>query len=124
MIKILVVDDEADVCSFVKDFFEARGVRVFKAVSGSEALKVLEKEKVHIILLDVRMKKMDGIETLKKIRETNKAAKVVMVTAVNDQSKMEAARKLGAEKYITKPLVLGELESTVMACVKRCEKNG
>jgi len=122
MTKILVVDDEIDVCDFVKHFFEERNFRTFTALSGEEALRMLKKEKPDIILLDIRMKEMDGIETLKRIREIDKDVKVIMVTAVNDQDKMEICRELGASKYVTKPLVLEELEKVVSSYIKK-DKN-
>ena len=115
MKKILVVDDEIDVCDFVKSFFEERDFQVFTALSGNEAMRILRKESPHIILLDIRMKGIDGIETLSRIRQLDKKVKVIMVTAVEDQDKMEAARKLGASEYITKPLVLEDLEATVLS---------
>ena len=118
MIKILVVDDEIDVCDFVKNFFEERNYRVFMALGGSEALRILRKEKPDLILLDIKMKEMDGIQTLERIRKIDKNVKIIMVSALEDQDKMEAAKKLGASKYITKPLVLEELESAVKAHVK------
>ena len=122
MTKILVVDDEIDVCDFVKQFFEERNFRTFTALSGEETLRILKKEKPDIILLDIRMKKMDGIETLKRIREIDKDVKVIMVTAVDEQDKMKICRKLGASKYVTKPLVLEELEKVVSSHVKK-DKN-
>ncbi len=118
MVKILVVDDEIDVCDFVKLFFEERNFRVFTALGGQEALRLLRKEKPHLILLDIRMREMDGIETLRRIREIDKEVKVIMVTALEEQDKMRAAQKLGASKYVTKPLVLEELEATVLAHTK------
>ncbi|UCD55696.1 MAG: response regulator [Candidatus Omnitrophota bacterium] len=121
MTKILIVDDEIDVCDFVKHFFEDRNFRTFAALDGEEALRILKKEKPDIILLDIRMKKMDGIETLKKIREIDKDVKVIMITAVNEQDKMEICHKLGAFKYITKPLILEELERVVCSHGKKDE---
>ena len=121
MTKILVVDDEIDVCDFVKQFFEERNFRAFTALSGEEALRILKKEKPDIILLDIRMKKMDGIETLKRIREIDKDVKVIMVSAVDEQDKMKICRKLGASKYVTKPLILEELEKVVSSHVKKDE---
>lgn len=122
MMKILIVDDEKGTCDFVKDFFEKRGFKVFCAMNGHHALEIIRRERPRIILLDIIMKHMNGIETLKKIREIDKKVKVIMVTGVDEQVKMDAARKLGAEKYITKPLVLEDLERTVMAAAKKNNK--
>ena len=118
MTRILVVDDEIDVCDFVKNFFEERNFQVYTALNGNDAIRIVRKDKPELILLDVRMKGMDGIETLKKIREVDKKVKVVMVTAVVDQDIMDQASKLGASKYITKPLILEELEAAVLANTK------
>jgi len=118
MIKILIVDDEIDVCDFVKHFFEERNFRVFTALNGSDALRIVKKDKPQLVLLDMRMKDKDGIETLKDIRTVDKKVKVVMVTAISDKDKMDEAAKLGAAKYITKPLVLEDLEATVIEYTK------
>jgi len=116
--KILIVDDEMDVCDFVKHFFEERKYRVFTALNSAEGLRLLRREKPHIVLLDVKMPGTDGIETLKKIRDFDKNVIVIMVTAVDDHHSMEQARKLGAARYITKPLVLEELEAAVLSHTK------
>ena len=121
MKKILVVDDEIDVCDFVKHFFEERNYRVFTALNGTEAIRLVRKEKPGIILLDVRMKGIDGIETLRKIKEIDKGINVIMVTAMEDQESMEAASRLGASGYITKPLVLENLEAAVTSHMKEVE---
>jgi len=118
MTKILIVDDEMDVCDFVKHFFEERKYRVFTALNSAEGLRLLRREKPHIVLLDVKMPGTDGIETLKKIRDFDKNVIVIMVTAVDDHHSMEQARKLGAARYITKPLVLEELEAAVLLHTK------
>jgi len=122
MIKILIVDDEIDVCDFVKNFFEERNFKVLTALNGSEGIRLLHREKPDIVLLDIKMKEMDGIETLKRIRKIDKKIRVIMVTAVEDEDKMEAASRLGAYKYIKKPLVLEELESAVAAYTRE-DKN-
>jgi DNA-binding response OmpR family regulator len=122
MKKILIVDDEVDICDFVKNFFEERKFRAFTALSGEEALRILKKETPDLILLDLKMRKMNGIETLKGIRKINKNVDVIMVTAVDDQDKIKACSKLGACRYVTKPLVLEELEKIVSEQIKK-DKN-
>ena len=113
MRKIMVVDDEHDICDFVKNFFQERGYEVLTALSGEDALEMAKKEKPELILLDVRMRGMDGIATLRHIKDMDKNQKVIMVTALEDQDKMDEACKLGACEYITKPLVLDHLEQAV-----------
>jgi len=110
---ILVVDDENDICDFVQNFFGERGFRVFTARSGEEALTVAKKEHPEVVLLDVKMSGMDGIATLKHLKEIDREMKVIMVTAMDDQERINEACKLGACEYITKPLSLDRLEHTV-----------
>lgn len=111
--KILVVDDERDICDFVKNFFQERGYDVLTALSGDEALVSAKNDRPELVLLDIKMKGMDGIATLRHLKEIDRGMKVIMVTALADQDKMDEACRLGACEYITKPLVLDNLERTV-----------
>jgi DNA-binding NtrC family response regulator len=119
MHKLLVVDDESDICDFVKNFFQERGYQVFTALNGEDALSVAKADKPDIVLLDIKMKGMDGIATLKHLKEIDKALKIIMVTALEDQDKMNEACKLGACEYITKPLILDHLEEAVEKRLKK-----
>ena len=117
--RIMVVDDEMDVCNFVKSFFETRGFSVIAALNGDEAMAKLDREKPDLILLDVMMRRgKEGLEYLPKIKAAMPSAKVIMVTGMEDQDAVEEAKKLGAEDYITKPLVLEYLENTVLEKVR------
>ncbi|MCM8760849.1 MAG: response regulator [Candidatus Omnitrophica bacterium] len=111
--KMLVVDDESDICDFVKNFFQERGYKVLTALTGEEAIDLVKRERPHLILLDIKLRGMDGIAALKHIKEVNRGQKVIMVTALDDQDKMDEAVRLGACDYITKPLMLDHLECTV-----------
>ncbi len=113
MRKLLVVDDEKDICDFVKSFFQERGYDVQTSSSGEDALEIIKKDRPDLILLDIKMNGMDGIAALKHIKDIDRSIKVVMVTALEDQDKMNEACKLGACEYITKPLVLDHLEEAV-----------
>ena len=113
MRKLLIVDDEKDICDFVKNFFQERGYEVLTSSSGEEALEVVKRDKPDLVLLDIKMKGMDGIAALKHIKDIDKKIKVVMVTALDDQDRINEACKLGACEYITKPLVLDHLEEAV-----------
>ena len=118
MRKIMVVDDESDICDFVKNFFEERGYRVLTALSGEDALEIAKNEKPELILLDIKMKGMDGIAALKHLKELDRNQKIIMVTALEDQDKMDEACRLGACDYITKPLMLDYLEQAVEKTLK------
>jgi two-component system response regulator (stage 0 sporulation protein F) len=112
--KILTVDDQMGIDSFFYEFFTARNYEVFSAQSGKEALKIVEKERPRIILLDINMRGMDGIETLKRIRDIDKESAIIMVTGVKDDDTMQKAKELGADDYITKPLSLEYLDKVVL----------
>jgi DNA-binding response OmpR family regulator len=111
--KLLVVDDERDICDFVKNFFSERNFDVFVALSGDEALGIARAEKPEIVLLDVKMKGMDGVAILKHLKDMDRNLKVIMVTALEDQETMYEAYRLGAADYITKPLVLDYLVQSI-----------
>lgn len=116
----MVVDDEIDVCNFVKSFFEMRGFKVTTALNGDEAMSKLLQDRPDIVILDVKMRReAEGLEYLPKIKQTLPTAKVMMVTGLEDEKTIESAKKLGADDYITKPLVLEYLESNVLEKIKK-----
>ena len=116
MAKLLIVDDEVDVREFATNFFRKRKIEVVTVSSGEEALSLLEKQKVDLVLLDIKMLGIDGIETLRRIRERDKNTKVIMVTGrkPEDEDSFDKCRELGATDYIHKPLKLDELEKIVL----------
>lgn len=120
MPKLLIVDDETDVREFAANFFRKRKVDVITAASGEETLSVVEKEKPHLILLDIKMPGIDGIETLRCLKEKDKKIKVIMVTGrkPEEEEAFDRCRQLGALDYIHKPLELDELERVVMKTLK------
>ncbi len=116
--RLLVVDDEEEICDFLKSFFEDRQYIVETAHSGVQALEKVRKFNPHIILLDIQMPEMDGMKALKIIKQENPQIKVIMVTAVETQEKIEESMRLGADNYITKPLSLEYLENDVQEKLK------
>ena len=112
--KILTVDDEMGIDSFFYEFFTARNYEVLNAQSGKEAVKIVQRERPRVILLDINMRGIDGIETLKRIREIDKECSIIMVTGVKDDDTMKRAKELGADDYITKPLSLEYLDKVVL----------
>ena len=112
--KILTVDDQMGIDSFFYEFFSARNYEVFNAMSGKEAIEIVKKENPRIVLLDINMRGMDGIETLKRIKEIDKNIIVIMVTGVKDDDVIKQALDAGANDYITKPLSLEYLEKVVL----------
>jgi len=114
MSKILIVDDEIDIREFAKSFFKKRGIDVFTASGGVEALEIIDNEIPDLLLLDVRMEEITGIELLRKVREGGNKVKAIMVTGVEDETVINEAETLGIQGYIHKPLVLEELEKVVL----------
>ena len=112
--KILTVDDQMGIDSFFYDFFSVRHYEVFNAESGKEAIAIVKKHKPRIVLLDIKMRGMDGIETLKEIKAIDKDIIVIMVTGEKDDDVVKKAREAGADDYITKPLSLEYLEKVVL----------
>ena len=110
MPRVLVVDDEPDAVELLREFLMAKGYEVLAASNGEEALRRVKEERPHLILLDVRMPKMNGLEVLKQVREIDHEVGVIMVTAVNEEQTGRQALTLGAFDYITKPLDFQYLE--------------
>ncbi|KPJ69921.1 hypothetical protein AMJ44_01845 [candidate division WOR-1 bacterium DG_54_3] len=114
MARILVVDDEQDVCDMLEKFLKIKGYEVSTALSGEDALALVKKEKPHIVLLDIRMPEMDGLECLERIKEIDKEIGVIMITALKQEEVGKKAMELGAYDYITKPLSLQYLQDCLM----------
>lgn len=121
MKKLLIVDDEIDVREFAANFFKKRKIEVTTASSGEEALDILSAQKPDLILLDIKMCGIDGIETLKRIRELDKNTKVIMVTGKKPEEggACDSCQELGILDYIHKPLELDELESVVLTALSK-----
>jgi DNA-binding response OmpR family regulator len=115
MAKLLIVDDESDIREFARNFFRKRQIEVFTAPGGRQALDLIAKESPDLVLLDVRMEEMTGIEVLRELRKSNLSIKVIMVSGVEDEETIKEANSLGVIGYIHKPFILEELEKIVLA---------
>jgi two-component system response regulator (stage 0 sporulation protein F) len=112
--KLLIVDDELDVREFARSFFRKRGFDVFIASAGREAMDLIDKENPDLILLDIRMGEMSGIDVLRELRQRNNPVKVVMVSGIEEDAVVQETTLLGALGFIHKPLILEELEKIVL----------
>ncbi len=119
MPKLLIVDDESDVREFARSFFKKRGIDVFVASGGKQALEIIAKERPDLVLLDVRMEEMTGVEVLKQLRGISDPTPVIMVTGVEEEETFKEANSLGVVSYIHKPLILEELQRVVLAQIKK-----
>lgn len=116
--KILVVDDEKEIRNLIEIYLKNEGYDVIKASDGEEALKILEKEDIHLIILDIMMPKMDGIEVCKKVRE-NLNTPILMLSAKSEDMDKIQGIMTGADDYITKPFNPLELLVRVKAIIRR-----
>jgi len=113
MKKILIVDDEEEIVEFLRNFLQRKGSRVFTAVEGKEAENIFDLNCPDIVLLDITIPGINGLDLLKKFKKQNKKTVVIMVTGQNDPESLSKAKKYGAYKYVTKPLDLRELHLTI-----------
>ncbi len=102
--KVLIVDDEPDFCDALRDILRSKGFEVAIALSGEEALPAYMQEKPDVVLLDIQMPGMDGLETLRELKVLDQGANVIMVTAIEDDEIVKRATAEGALDYITKPV--------------------
>ncbi len=110
---ILVADDELSQRDALAGFLTKKGFSVFTAQSGKEAVAVLQKKSVDLVLTDLRMPEMDGLELLKAARDINPNIEVIVMTAYGSIEGATGAMKEGAADFITKPVDIGQLEMTV-----------
>lgn len=112
--RILVVDDEIEVCRTLKDFLVLKGYEVQTAQSGKEAVERVKEFNPHVVLLDIIMPGMGGIDTLKEIKAIAPKTGIIMVTAVAEEKIAKTLLEQGAFDYILKPFDLEYLESVIM----------
>ena len=111
---ILVVDDEIYTVRLLKQYLSSKGYHVHTAADGREAIEKVEEIKPHVVLLDIIMPGMGGLDALKEIKKLAPKTVVIMVTAVIDEELAKRALALGADDYITKPINLEYVEKSVL----------
>jgi two-component system, response regulator, stage 0 sporulation protein F len=117
--RILVVDDEAPVREVLTEYFSTEGYAVEAAGSGVEALTAVRGGRADLVLLDVRMPGLDGVQVLRRIRELDDRVPVIMVTANEDVGLAKETLKLGAFDYVAKPFDFDYLDRAVAAGLAR-----
>ncbi|HXH28160.1 MAG TPA: HD domain-containing phosphohydrolase [Candidatus Polarisedimenticolia bacterium] len=118
-ISVLVVDDEEPIRNALKKFLTQQGYDVVTAASGEDALRVMQRQKVSVILLDVRMPGQSGIELVPHLLEAEPAAAILMLTAVNDATTAALCMQRGALDYLTKPIDLSDLARAILRAIRR-----
>jgi two-component system KDP operon response regulator KdpE len=117
---VLVVDDEQPLRDFIRKNLEARGFTVHAAANGLEALALFNTQPLDLIILDVMMPNMDGLETARRIRQSS-LVPIVILTALGEEKDKVAALDLGADDYLTKPFGVEELLARVRAVLRRAK---
>ena len=118
---ILVVEDERDIAVGIRDYLENQGYKVFIGANGVEGLEILEKEKIHLAIVDVMMPKMDGITFTMKLREKHEFP-VIMLSAKSEEVDKIVGLNIGADDYVTKPFRPLELLARVNSQLRRYNK--
>lgn len=112
---ILVVDDEPDIVVVLSEYLAREGFRVYTAHKGEQAVEKVKEFPIALVLLDIAMPQMDGIETLKKIKEIRPDINVIMISAYRDADKVVQAFRLGAYDCVFKPFDLKYLRTAILA---------
>src|SRR4051812_288370 len=125
-IKILLVDDESDVLDFMKYNLEKEGFWVYTALNGAEGIQLAKKVTPNLIVLDLMMPKMDGIETCRQLRTLPelKNTMITFLTARDEDYSQIAGFEVGADDYITKPIKPRVFVSRIRALLRRFETEG
>ena len=118
MYNILVCDDEKDIVSALTIYLTTAGYQVFPAYDGTEALDLLRREDIHLVLLDIMMPKLDGIAALTHLREVSNVP-VILLTAKSEDTDKIQGLNLGADDYVTKPFNPVEVLARVKSQLRR-----
>ncbi len=118
MYNVLICDDEKDILSALRIYLESEGYRVLEATNGIEALEQFEKEEIHLVLMDVMMPKMDGIQAMVEIRKKCNVP-VILLTAKSEDTDKILGLTVGADDYVTKPFNPIELQARVKSQIRR-----
>jgi DNA-binding response OmpR family regulator len=119
MARILVADDEADMVMGLRDNLQFEGYSVIVAGDGEEALHLATTESPDLILLDIMMPKLDGLEVCRRVREAGFTIPILMLTAKGQEIDVVRGLEVGADDYITKPFAIRELLARIKAALRR-----
>jgi DNA-binding NtrC family response regulator len=114
---IVVVDDEIEICKMLSIFFTQEGYNVTYFTDPEEALNAVMKKSPDLILLDIKMPKMDGIELCEKIKKKDKSIRIIIITAYGDVKRAVESMRSGASDLIEKPMDLKSLLKAVKECL-------
>ena len=119
----MAIDDEQNIRRLIRNEFTLEGFDVTTARSGEEGLSLIEQKQFDVILLDIKLPKLDGIDVLRKIKQMSGTAEVIMITGYGDIQSAVDSLKLGARDYVTKPFKLDDLLAIVQSAVADSRAN-
>ena len=122
-INILVCDDDKEIAGAIEIYLRNEGYRVFKAYDGIQALEIARKETLHLIIMDIMMPKMDGVQATMKLRE-EKNIPIIMLSAKSEDYDKITGLNVGADDYVTKPFNPLELIARVKSQLRRYVRLG
>ncbi len=123
MYNILICDDQPDIVNALKIYLRPEGYTLWEAFTGKEAVEIVEKQDIHLILLDIMMPVMDGITATARIREISNAP-IILLTAKSETEDKVLGLNVGADDYITKPFVPVEVLARVRSQLRRYDRLG
>ena len=123
MFNILVCDDDKEIVDAIDIYLSQEGYHILKAYDGLQAIEIMKKEEVHLILLDIMMPNLDGIRATRKIRETS-SVPIIMLSAISEDVDKILGLNIGADDYITKPFNPLELIARVKSQLRRYTQLG
>lgn len=116
--KILIVDDQFGIRVLLNEILQTEGYQIYQAANGLQALDITEKHAPDLVLLDMKIPGMDGLEILKRMKKINSDIQVIIMTAYGELEMIEASNKLGALAHIPKPFDIIEIRQTVKKYVE------
>ena len=118
MYQILVCDDDKEIVNAIEIYLSREGYHIWKAYNGKEALKIIQENEIHLILLDIMMPEMDGIKVAEEVRK-DKAIPIIMLSAKSEDYDKILGLNTGADDYVTKPFNPMELIARVNSQIRR-----
>ena len=123
MYNVLICDDQPDIVNALKIYLAPEGYRLFEAYTGAEALRLVQEQQIHLVLLDIMMPQMDGITATAKIREFSNVP-IILLTAKSETEDKVLGLNVGADDYVTKPFVPVEVLARVRSHLRRYDRLG
>jgi len=111
--KILIVDDQYGIRILLNEVFQKEGYETYQAANGVQALDIVQKHSPHLVLLDMKIPGMDGIEILKRIKAINPEIRVIIMTAYGELDMIQETKELGAIMHFAKPFDIDEIREAV-----------